>query len=72
MEILAAGSAVDEGKIRRRFYEEKLGKCVNLYNVVDSKDLYTTLSFVAIHWTNPYEAMLDLFVTSLKRNRSPK
>ena len=43
-EILAAGSAIDEGKILRRVYEEILGMCVNLYNVVDSKDLYTTLS----------------------------
>lgn len=43
-ELLAAGYSIDEGKILRNVYQDVLGISVNLDNVVDSTDLWTTLS----------------------------
>lgn len=43
-EILAVGEAIDEGKIIARSYEALLGIKTELWIVLDSKDLYTTLT----------------------------
>eukprot|EP00171_Calliarthron_tuberculosum_P001315 IDg1315t1 len=43
-EILAAGEAIDEGKNVANAYQKLLGLKVDLIVVVDSKDLFTTLS----------------------------
>ncbi|PXF44742.1 hypothetical protein BWQ96_05501 [Gracilariopsis chorda] len=43
-EILAAGEAIDEGKLLAKAYSKLLGFEIGLWIVVDSKDLYGTLS----------------------------
>lgn len=43
-ETLAAGSAVDEGKVLVRAYQELLDITMDLVVIVDSKDLYDSLS----------------------------
>lgn len=43
-EIYAAGEAIDEGKVLAKAYERLLGVKTHLWVVVDSRDLFTTLS----------------------------
>lgn len=43
-EVLAAGEAIDEGKVLRATFELLLDISIGLIVVVDSKDLYTSLS----------------------------
>lgn len=43
-EILAAGAAIDEGKLVRKAFQKLLNVDVTLSIAVDSKDLFTTLS----------------------------
>lgn len=43
-ETLAAGEGIDEGKVIAKTFEVLLGTEVQLFIVVDSKDLFTTLS----------------------------
>ena len=43
-ETLAAGEAIDEGKVLVKDFEELLSTEVNLCTVVDSEDLFSTLS----------------------------
>lgn len=43
-EILAAGEAIDEGKVLAKAYEVLLGMNIDLLIAVDSKDLFETLS----------------------------
>ena len=43
-EILAVGEAIDEGKILAKAYEELIGVQTELWIILDSKDLYETLT----------------------------
>lgn len=67
-EVLASGTAIDEGKLIANVYEILLQTEVHLRVIVDSKDLFTSLSRAALQKINQSGRMYNFLVTTLKQN----